>query len=262
MWAAGDWDEVAGYVQGIGPRLLDALDITPGMTLLDIAAGSGSSVAIPAALRGADVVASDLVAQHFEAGRRRARRAGADLEWVEADALDLPFADGAFDRVASAIGHMFAPDHALAASEAARVCRPGGFLGFACWTPEGVIGQMFRATSAYLPPPPAGSTPPPLWGDERHVRDLLEPLGLEVRCERLVNVFVDDSIEAYHQGTEKHFGPLVAARETLDADSWDALRTDLDRIFRDANLATDGTMRFEGEYLQIIAHKPDSSRGT
>ena len=255
VWSAGNWDEVALFIEKVGGPLLDALGVEPGMNLLDVGAGSGGNVAIPAALRGASVVASDLVADHFEAGRRRAAAAGVELTWVEADALDLPFPDASFDRVASTFGHMFAPDHSLAASELARVCRPGGAIGLACWTPEGLIGEMFRVQGAYMPPPPPGVQPPLLWGSEQHVRDLLEPLGLEVSCRRRVNVFEYDDVDAYTAHMDANFGPFVTARAML-GDRWADLKAELEALFASANTATDGRMRYEGEYLETIAWKP------
>jgi SAM-dependent methyltransferase len=226
------------------------------MRLLDVGAGSGGSIAIPAAKRGADVVASDLVAAHFEAGRRRAAEAGVEIEWVEADALDLPFEDGSFDRVTSTLGHMFAPDHALAASEMARVCKPGGIVGFACWTLEGMIGQLFAITGSFMPPPPEGFQPPPLWGTEEHVRELFEPLGFELEFEHKVNVFTDESVEAYSEHFADNFGPMVTARATIGDETFAELTAATTELFRNANQATDGSMRTEGPYLQTVARKP------
>lgn len=256
VWSAGNWDEVADYVQGIGVTVLDAVGVESGMRLLDVGAGSGGSIAIPAAQRGADVVASDLTSAHFEAGRRRASEAGVELEWVEADALDLPFPDGSFDRVCSAIGHMFAPDHALAAAELIRVCRPGGAIGFAAWTPQGLVGQMFRDMAAHMPPPPEGFQPPPLWGDEAHVRELMEPHGVELAFERRMNLFEHESLEGYGDHMEANFGPMVTARAVLGDDRWAEVRSDLDRLFASANQAADGAVRIEGEYLLAVARKP------
>ena len=255
VWGAGNWDEVADYVSQVGKPLLDAIGVEPGMRLLDIGAGSGGSIAIPAAQRGASVVASDLVAEHFEAGRLRAADAGVEIEWVEADALDLPFEDGSFDRVTSTFGHMFAPDHALAASEMARVCKPGGVIGFACWSPEGLVGRMFALTGSYMPPPPEDFQPPILWGAEAHVRELFEPLGFELEFEPKLNVFTHDSVEGYSEHFAQNFGPMVTAKAAL-GERFNELRTELDALFEDANQATDGSMRTEGGYLQTIARKP------
>ena len=256
VWSAGHWDEVADYVAGVGPALLDAVGVEDGMRLLDVGTGSGGSVAIPAAQRGADVVGSDLTATHFDDARRRAADAGVEVEWVEADALELPFEDGAFDRVCSTFGHMFAPFHQLAADELVRVCKPGGVIGFACWTPDGLIGQVFGVTSSRMPPPPEGVQPPPLWGTEAHVRELMDPHGVELSFEQKANTFIDpNGLDAYSEHFEANFGPMVMAKVAL-ADQWDEVQSELRELFDAKNLADDGSMKLEGEYLQTIARKP------
>ena len=154
-----------------------------GDRVLDIAAGSGN-VAIPAARTGASVIASDLTPELFEAGRARAAAEGVELEWREADAEALPFADGEFDVVLSAIGVMFAPHHQAAADELVRVCKPGGRIGIISWTPEGFIGQLFATMKPYAPPPPPGASPPPKWGSEEHVLGLLGDRVTDVATER------------------------------------------------------------------------------
>ena len=254
IWSAGKWDRVADYVAETGPKLLDAVGIEEGMRVLDIGTGSGGSVAIPAAARGADVVGSDISSVHFDAARARAQAAGVEVEWVEADALDLPFDDGSFDRVLSTFGHMFAPDHAQAASEMARVVKPDGVVGFCCWTPEGTTGQMFRLTASHMPPPPEGFQPPPLWGNEDHVRSLFEPLGFDLEFERKINEFREESMELYTEVFQNNFGPMVKAREAL-GDKWGALKEDLDSFFDEVNKADDGSVLVEGEYLQTIARR-------
>lgn len=163
-WEAGDWDEMARFIAPVGPRLLDALAVGPGVALLDVGTGSGSSVAIPAALRGADVTGSDITDAWFDAARRRAAEADVDVEWVVGDAAGLFFEDDSFDVVTSTFGHMFAPDHAAAAAELARVCRT---IGLCCWTPQGNVGQMFIRLAGFMPPPPEGFQPPPLWAWKR-----------------------------------------------------------------------------------------------
>lgn len=166
MWALGDYPELAGdIISELGPRLIAACDVQPGDRLLDIAAGAGNA-AIPAALQGASVVASDLTPELLDSGREQAAQHGAEIEWREADAEALPFRDGEFDVVVSCVGVMFAPHHQASADELIRVCRPGGTIGLLNWTPEGFIGQMFATMKPYAPPPPPGSQPPPLWGSE------------------------------------------------------------------------------------------------
>lgn len=254
VWSAGKWDRVADYVAGTGPKLLDSVGIEEGMRVLDIGTGSGGSVAIPAAKRGADVVGSDISSVHFDAGRARAEAAGVEIEWVEADALNLPFEDGEFDRVLSTFGHMFAPDHALAASEMVRVTKPGGVIGFAAWTPEGRTGQMFRLVASHMPPPPEGFQPPPLWGTEDHVRALMEPLGVELSFEEKKNEFREENMELYLETFQANFGPMVMAREAL-GDKWVDLKADLDALFVDMNEATDGSVRIYAEYLEVVGTK-------
>src|ERR671916_1178665 len=172
MWASGDYPGmVETFLLPLGPRLVEACGIGAGMRVLDGAAGTGNA-SIPAAKAGADVVASDLTPELFEAGRARAEAEGVELDWVEADAENLPFEDGSFDVVMSSIGAMFAPHHQDVADELVRVCRPGGTIGLASWTPEGMIGALFRVMRPFAPPPPPGASPPPLWGSEEHVHDL------------------------------------------------------------------------------------------
>src|ERR671913_910898 len=173
MWASGDYPSmVETFLLPLGPRLVDALGIGADMTVLDVAAGTGNA-SIPAAQRGAKVTASDLTPELFDAGRRRAEAEGVELDWVEADAENLPFGDESFDVVMSSIGVMFAPHHQQAADELVRVCRPGGKIGLLSWTPEGMIGALFKLMGPFAPPPPPGAQPPPLWGGEAHLRELL-----------------------------------------------------------------------------------------
>ena len=164
MWALGDYPALAtDIIPDLGAVLVEAAGVGPGDRVLDVAAGSGNA-AIPAALAGASVVASDLTPELLEAGRRQAEQRGVELEWRQADAEALPFADGEFDAVLSCVGVMFAPHHQASADELVRVCRPGGTIGLLSWTPEGFIGQMFATMKPYAPPPPPGAQPPPLWG--------------------------------------------------------------------------------------------------
>src|SRR3954451_16420472 len=163
MWASGNYPSmVETFLLPLGPRLVDALETAAGARVLDVAAGTGNA-SIPAARRGARVTASDLTPELLEAGRRRAAVQGAELEWVDADAERLPFDDASFDVVMSAIGVMFAPHHQQAADELVRVCRPGGTVGLLSWTPEGMIGALFRTIGPFAPPPPPGAQPAPLW---------------------------------------------------------------------------------------------------
>jgi len=159
-WALGDYHTFATeLVWDVGPVLVDACGIGPGQRVLDVAAGTGN-VAIRAAEAGASVVASDLTPENFAAGRREAKARGAEVEWVEADAEDLPFGDAEFDAVTSSFGAMFAPDHQRVADELVRACRPGGTIGMANFTPEGLAGEFFGLFAEYAPPPPPGALSP------------------------------------------------------------------------------------------------------
>src|SRR6478609_1100124 len=172
MWASGDYPALADeMLLELGAVLVEACGIRSRQRVLDVAAGTGNA-AIPAAMMGAKVVASDLTPELFEAGRKEAANRGVSLEWQEADAEALPFGDAEFDAVMSCIGVMFAPHHQAAADELLRVCKPGGSVGLLSWTPEGFVGQMLAALKPFGPPPPPGAQPAPLWGSEEHVREL------------------------------------------------------------------------------------------
>jgi len=255
MWAAGEWDEVAPLGHEVGPRLLDRVGVEKGMDVLDVGTGSGGSVAIPAALRGARVVGSDLTPELFAHARRRAREAGVEVEWVEADAEQLPFDDGSFDRVLSTFGHMFAPRHAVAAAELARVCSPGGVVATSTWVPDRFAGLMFATVGPYLPPPPEFAQSPILWGDESHVREMLEAHGLELEFDRESLVFAKPSVEEFMSFYESKFGPMVTAKAAV-GERWPELRGELVSLFESLNAADDGSCRIDAVYLVSVGHKP------
>lgn len=254
-WASGDWDDFSEVIAPVGPRLLDRVGIEPGMDVLDVGTGSGGTVSIPAALRGANVTGSDLTPELFDGARRRAADAGVEVEWVEADAEALPFEDASFDRVLSTFGHMFAPRHEVAAAELARVTRPGGTIGFCAWTPDGRSAEMFKTIGEYMPPPPDFASPPVLWGSEEHVREMLEPHGIELSCEREMIVQEYPSVEGFVTRYETQFGPMVAAKAML-GERWPELRAALSEMAEQANAADDGTLQLESEYLVTVGQKP------
>src|SRR3954469_14511525 len=216
MWASGDYaGMVETFLLPLGPRLVEACAIEPGMLVLDVAAGTGNA-SIPAAERGARVTASDLTPELFDAGRARAAAAGVELTWIEADAEDLPFEDASFDVVMSSIGAMFAPRHQAVADELVRVLRPGGTLGLLSWTPEGFIGQMFATMKPYAPAPPPGAQPPPLWGREEHVRDLLGDRVTDIVVRRqplTVDLFAGP--EALVDYFKTNYGPTIAVYRAI-----------------------------------------------
>jgi SAM-dependent methyltransferase len=256
MWALGDYPKVAADVlPGLGRRLAAAIGVRPGQRVLDVAAGSGNA-AIEAAELGAVVVASDLTPELFEAGRRAAAARDVDVEWVEADAEHLPFADGEFDAVMSCIGVMFAPDHQAAADELVRVCRPGGTIALISWTPDGSIGEFFKVFGPYAPPPPPGFVAPVLWGSEAHVRELFgdRVSGLEVSLSTLtVDHFTEPAeLVAYYKA---HFGPTIAAYANVAGTD---RAVDLDRDFLEYAVRTNrgepgGPARYGFDYALVRA---------
>lgn len=237
MWASGDYPTLASdLIWELGPRVVAAADVRPGERVLDVAAGSGNA-SIPAALRGAMVVASDLTPELFDAGRRKATEAGAELEWREADAEALPFRNSEFDVTLSTVGVMFAPHHQPAADELVRVTKPGGRLALISWTPEGFIGQMFKVMKPYAPPLPEGAQPAPLWGDGQHVRELLGDRVTDVAAARQ-SVAVDrfDTAEEFRDYFKHHYGPTIAvynriADEPAQVRALDAALADLARTY-------------------------------
>ncbi|HEX7161937.1 MAG TPA: methyltransferase domain-containing protein [Trebonia sp.] len=212
MWALGDYATVASEViPRLGADLVEACGVRPGMRVLDVAAGPGNA-AIPAALTGASVVASDLTPELIEAGRLAAARRGAKLEWRQADAEALPFADGEFDVVLSCVGVMFAPHHQASADELVRVCRPGGTIGLISWTPQGFVGQMLAAMKPYLAAPPPGAQPSLLWGQEEHVSALFGDRVTDLAMRRqTTRVDCFATPEEFRDLFKTCYGPTVSA---------------------------------------------------
>ncbi len=255
MWALGDYPAVAKEViPSLGAILVAACEVGLGDDVLDVAAGSGNA-AIPAALTGAKVVASDLTPELFADGRAIAAARGADVEWVEADAEALPFPDGQFDVALSCVGVMFAPHHQAAADELIRVCRPGGRIGLLSWTPAGFIGQMFATMKPFAPPPPPGAQPPPLWGNPDHVRELLGDRVVDVNAlSKTVTIDLFATPAAWLEYFKANYGPTIAVYRSL-ADNPDRV-AELDREllgFASRYAGSGGSM--EWEYLLFTARR-------
>ncbi|MEV8517765.1 class I SAM-dependent methyltransferase [Dactylosporangium sp. NPDC051484] len=261
VWACGDYAAVAAdIIPELGTLLVEACRVTAGQRVLDVAAGTGNA-AIPAALTGADVTASDLTPELLATGQRLAEARDASLAWVEADAEDLPFADAEFDTVLSCVGVMFAPSHRTAADELVRVCRPGGTIGLLSWTPAGFVGQLFAAMRPFNAPPPPGAQSPPLWGDEAHVRELLgdRVAGVEARTGS-VRVKRFAAPDGFRQYFRANYGPTLAVYQALagDPERTAALDLALDELagrFR----AADGSMAWE--YLLLTAERAGAATG-
>jgi len=253
MWVLGNYARVADeLIPELGEALVEACRIAPGDRVLDIAAGTGNA-AIPAALAGAEVTASDLTPELLEIGQAHAEEAGADsVTWRVADAEALPFDDAAFDVVMSTVGIMFAPFHEKAASELLRVVRPGGRIGLASWTPEGFIGQMFATMKPFMAPPPQGAQPPPRWGDETHVRGLLGDQVTSVRAEkRMVAIDSFETGAEFRDFFKACYGPTIVAYRGIAEDA--ARTAELDAALADLGdrYLADGVMKWE--YLLLTA---------
>jgi ubiquinone/menaquinone biosynthesis C-methylase UbiE len=258
IWALGDYHRFAKQtVWQLGPVLVAACGIRSGQRVLDVAAGSGN-VAIRAAEAGARVVASDLTPAGFGAGRLEAAERKVRLEWVEADAEALPFADAAFDVVTSCFGAMFAPDHQRVADELLRVCRPGGTVGMINFTPEGLGGEFFELFGRYAPPPPPGTLAPVLWGSEEHVRELFDEEVEQLQLERREYVERAPSARAYVRLFQDTFGPAIGIRAALADDPARAETFDrelLEFASRANREASDGSAEYHYEYLLVVARK-------
>jgi SAM-dependent methyltransferase len=254
MWASGDYPSmVETFLLPLGPRLVEACGIGPGMAVLDVAAGTGNA-SIPAAQAGADVTASDLTPELLEAGRRRAEAEGVALEWAEADAEHLPFEDESFDVVMSSIGAMFAPRHQAVADELVRVCRAGGTIGLLSWTPEGMIGALFRTMGPFAPPPPPGAQPPPLWGSEDHLNDLLgDRVQFGTLDRDVLDVTAFERPLDYGEHFKERYGPTIAARANAGRSEREAEFDEaLNRFCDEWNRGTPDKARFEMEYLLAV----------
>ena len=251
-WSSGDYAIVGTTLQIVGEELCEALDMRSGQKVLDVAAGNGN-VTLAAARRWCDVVSTDYVAELLERGRARAKAEGLSIEFKTADAEALPFADNSFDMVVSTFGVMFATNHDKAAAELLRVCKRGGKIGLANWTPEGFIGQMFKILGKYLPPP-AGTRPPPSWGARVRLDEMFGAAADIEAKPRNFN-FRYRSPEHFVEIFRNFYGPTLKAFEALDEANRRGLNDDLIALIRRMNKATDGTMVVASEYLETIITK-------
>ncbi|MEN3282674.1 MAG: hypothetical protein V7607_3814 [Solirubrobacteraceae bacterium] len=254
-WAAGDWDGFSRVVAPVGPVVLDRVGVDPGQDLLDVGTGSGGTIAIPAAQRGARVVGLDVTPELLEHARRRAVDAGVEIEWVEGDAQDLPLEDASFDRVISTFGAMFAPDHVRAAAELVRVCRPGGRIAMVTWANDGFAGELFKLSGAFMPPPPPGVQPPPLWGVESHVAEVFGAAGVTPSIERETVEFLFESVEDAVRHYADDFGPFVMARAVLEPQGrWNEFLAAFGDLVTRFNAAGDGAI-IRSDYLVMIVER-------
>jgi ubiquinone/menaquinone biosynthesis C-methylase UbiE len=255
LWAAGDYTRVAEQLTVVSAAVVEAAGIGPGLRVLDLGAGSGTT-ALLAAGQGAQVTAVDLTDDLFGICRQRAAAAGLTVTWAAANPEDLPFGADEFDGVLSAVGGplAMAPDQRRVAAEIARVCRPGGVLAVANWTAEELVGQAARVIARYLPPPPPGTPSPWAWAAEDSVKALLGPFGYAVRLARRMAKFSYRSPESYLSYLEEVHGPtIMALRLAAEQGRRAELSAGLFELYSGANTATDGTLAFEQEYLLATA---------
>jgi ubiquinone/menaquinone biosynthesis C-methylase UbiE len=249
-WSSGDYAIVGTTLQIVGEELCEAVDVRAGQKVLDVAAGNGNA-ALAAARRWCDVVASDYVPTLLERARERAAAERLDIEFREADAEALPFPSESFDVVVSTFGVMFTPDQEMAASEMLRVVKSGGKIGLASWTPEGFIGQVFKAIGRHLPPPP-GARSPALWGTRARIGELFGLHAASISTAQRHFVFRYRSPAHWLEVFGSYYGPLLKAFAALEPASRAALERDLTALIEQFNRARDGSMVVPGEYLQVV----------
>jgi SAM-dependent methyltransferase len=254
-WASGDFAVVGVTLQIVGESLAEACDIRAGERVLDIAAGNGNAT-LAAARRFAQVTSTDYVPALLEKGRRRAEAEGLTAQFQVADAEELPFADGAFDVALSTFGIMFAPDHARSSAEMLRVVRPGGRLGMANWTPDGLVGQLFKTIGKHVPPP-AGVKSPALWGTEEYLRELFGAGAARMRVEHKQFNFRYASPAHWLQVFRDYYGPVHKAFTALDEKGVLALEQDLFALLDRFNTAGEASLVVPGEYLEVVVTRGD-----
>jgi SAM-dependent methyltransferase len=250
-WASGDYAVIGTTLQIVGETLCEAVDVSAGWRVLDVAAGNGNA-SLAAARRGCEVTAADYVEALLGHTRLRAEADGLRLATRVADAEDLPFDDGTFDAVLSTFGVMFTPNPERAAGELLRVCRPGGRIGLANWTPTGFVGQMFKIVGQHVPPP-AGVPSPLAWGTEDRLQELFGD-GADVAVTRRQFTFRFRSAADYFETFKNYYGPLVRAWDALDTDGRTSLRRALIELADGAN-RTDGALTVPSDYLEVVATK-------
>lgn len=252
-WSSGDYGLIGATIQIVGEQLCETVDVRAGQRVLDVAAGNGNA-SLAAARRWCEVTSTDYVPQLLERGQLRAAADGFSIDFREADAEALPFADNSFDVVLSTFGVMFTPNQEQAAAELARVCRKGGKIGLANWTPEGFIGQMLKTLGKYLPPP-AGSRSPLLWGTKDQLDQLFGASAASIAMTPRAYVFRYRSPEHFVDFFATWYGPMLKAFAALGADGQAALREDLIALVGRFNRSSDDDMIVPGEYIEAVIVK-------
>ena len=248
-WSSGDYAVIGTTLQIVGESLCEAVDLRSNQRVLDIAAGNGNAT-LAAARRFAEVVSTDYVGALLDRGRERAEAERLQVTFQQADAENLPFADATFDVVLSTFGVMFTPNQQLAATEMLRVCRPGGKIGMANWTPDGFIGRLFKTIGKYVPPAP-GVKSPSLWGNKAHL-DVLFGSKATVAAQDRNFVFRYKSPAHWVEIFRTYYGPVLKAFAAITADARQALENDLYALLEEFNIAEDGTLVVPGQYLEVV----------
>jgi len=249
-WSSGDYAVIGTTLQIVGEELCEALDVRSGQQVLDVAAGNGNA-SLAAARRWCDVVATDYVPALLERARERARAERLDMQFREADAEALPFPDGSFDVVVSVFGVMFTPDQDRAAAELTRVCKRGGKIGLANWTPGGFIGQLFKTIGRHVPPAP-GAKSPALWGTRARIAELFEPAAASIASAQRNFVFRYRSPAHWLKTFKSYYGPVLKTFAALDPAAQAALDRDLLALIDQFNRSADASMVVPSEYLEIV----------
>jgi ubiquinone/menaquinone biosynthesis C-methylase UbiE len=252
-WSTGDYAVVGTTLQVVGELLCEALDLKSGSRVLDVAAGNGNAT-LAAARRWCDVTSTDYVPALLESGRRRAVAEGHSIKFQEADVENLPFADGSFDVVTSTFGVQFAPNQEQAAREMARVCRPGGKIGLACWTPESFIGQLFKTIGKYVPPA-AGLKSPAAWGAPARLQEIFGATAKEIKTARRDFVFRYRSAMHWIEVFRTYYGPMNKTFAALDTEKQAAFMRDLVDLLEQGNRSNDRTLVLPSEYLEVVIER-------
>ena len=252
-WSSGDYAIIGTTLQIVGEQLAEAMDLRAGQTVLDVAAGNGN-VSLAAARRWCEVTSTDYVESLLARGRRRAEAEGLKIKFQIADAEDLPFPDASFDAVVSTFGGMFSPDQDRTAEELVRVCKLGGRVGLANWTPEGFIGQMFKTIGKYLPPP-TGVKSPAIWGTRSWVETTFRAAASTIAAEPRLFVFRYRSAQHFLEIFRTYYGPVLKAFEALEGGSRKVLARDIIDLVGRFNTSGDQTMVVPSEYLEVVITK-------
>ena len=252
-WEAGDFSEIAKHIETVAEQFVDRLDLKPGIKVLDVACGSGN-LAVNAAKKGVDVTGIDIADNLVESAKQRAEAMGLDIKFEQGDAEAMPYADNTFDVVMTMFGAMFAPRPEVAASELVRVCKPGGIIAMANWTPDGHAGQMFKLSGKYIPPP--NMPPPVLWGvPEEVAKRFGDTISELTTTSRYADMTFEYGPAEVVEEFRKYFGPTVMAFKAVGPENQEAFRSDTEELWVKNNTAADGTTHVESEYLEVIATK-------